>query len=271
MSIKHLLLAASMLFSLSIFSQELSFSSSDNPILGYYHLGMTAEETASQGYKIREATEVSDSMETLSQYLLDINSVPFDVSTAHTGYGIDYSGYEKYITGTLPLFFTGRTYFLDDKLVSMTIHSKISEDNEEFMCYMPASLNSQKSVPSNRCLFDVQKPAFHNLLVEKADGMVAYLSKKYGSPSKEYNISDAAPLKDDDVAMDNFKVQWYSLCEDAAILPLAEWQQGNMTILMGISSNATLFISFYDKEALSHANLDRYFKPSELTKAKVAW
>lgn len=270
MSIKPILLTASMLCSLSVFSQESSVNSS-NSILGYYHLGMTAEETALQGYKVKEATEVSDSTETLSQYLMDINGLSFDVSTAHTGYGIDYSAHEKYTAGTLPLFFTGRTYFLDDKLVSMTVCSKKSEDNEEFMCYIPAGLNSQKDLPSNRCLFDVQKPAFHNQLVGKADSMVAYLSKKYGSPSKEYNIPNVAPLKKDDVAMDNFKTLWYSLCEDAAILPRAEWQQDGMTILMGISSNATLFISFYDKETLSHANLDQYFKPAEPTKAKVAW
>lgn len=270
MSIKPILLAASMLCSLSVFSQESSVNSS-NSILGYYHLGMTAEETALQGYKVKEATEVSDSTETLSQYLMNINGVSFDVSTAHVGYGIDYSDYEKYTSEYLPLFFTGRTYFLDGKLVSMTIHSKISENNEEFMCYMPAGLNSQKAIPSNRSLFDVQKPEFHNQLVGKADSMVAYLSKKYGAPLKGYNIPNVDPLKEGKVAMDNFKMQWYSLCEDAAILPRAEWEQRGMTILMGISSNATLFISFYDKETLSHANLDQYFKPAEPTKAKVAW
>ncbi|ELX66124.1 hypothetical protein HMPREF0662_02621 [Prevotella nigrescens F0103] len=271
MNIKPFLLAASMLCSLAVFSQVPSVYSSDNSILGYYHLGMTAEETASQGYKVKEATEVSGSTETLSQYLMDINGVPFDVSTAHIGYGIDYSGYEKYTSEYLPLFFTGRTYFLDGKLISMTIHSKISEGNEEFMCYMPAGLNSQKTIPSNRSLFDVQKPEFHNQLVGKADSMVAYLSKKYGAPTKEYNIPNVDLLKEGAVAMDNFKAQWYSLCEDAAILPRAEWKQGNMTILMGISSNATLFISFYDHEALSHATLDQYFKSVKPTKAKVAW
>lgn len=271
MSIKPILLAASMLCSLSVFSQEPSVNSSDNPILGYYHLGMTAEETASQAYKVKEATEVSDPTETMSQYLMDINGVSFDVSTAHVGYGIDYSDYEKYTSAYLPLFFTGRTYFLDNKLVSMTIYSKISEDNEEFMCYMPAGLNSQKAIPSNRSLFDVQKPEFHNQLVGKADSMVAYLSKKYGTPSKEYNIPHVNPLEEAAVAMDNFKMQWYSLCEDAAILPRAEWEQRGMTILMGISSNATLFISFYDQGALSHAKLDQYFKPANPTKAKVTW
>lgn len=271
MSIKPILLAASMLCSLSVFSQESSVNSSDNSIFGYYHLGMTAEETVSQAYKVKEATEVSDPTETMSQYLMDINGVSFDVSTAHVGYGIDYADYEKYTSAYLPLFFTGRTYFLDNKLVSMTIYSKISEDNEEFMCYMPAGLNSQKNVPSDRCLFDVQKPEFHNQLVGKADSMVAYLSKKYGTPSKEYNIPHVNPLEEGAVAMDNFKMRWYSLCEDAALLPRAEWRQGDMTILMGISSNATLFISFYDQVALSHAKLDQYFKPAQPTKAKVAW
>jgi hypothetical protein len=271
MSIKHILLAASILFSLSVFSQESSGSVTDNPILGYYHLGMTIEETIAQGYKIREATEISDSPETLSQYQIDINGLSFDVSTAHIGDDIAYSNYEKYSSDCSPLFFTGRTYFLDDKLVSMTIQSKKSDDNEEFMCYMPAGLHTQKNIPTHRCLFDVQKPAFHNQLVGKADSMVSYLSSKYGTPSKLYNIPNVNPLKEGAVAMDNFNMQWYSLCEDAAILPRAEWKQGGMTILMGISSNATLFISFIDQESLSHANLDQYFRPAEPTKAKVVW
>ena len=65
MSIKPILLAASMLCSLSVFSQESSVNSSDNSIFGYYHLGMTAEETVSQAYKVKEATEVSDPTETM--------------------------------------------------------------------------------------------------------------------------------------------------------------------------------------------------------------
>jgi len=56
-----------------------------------------------------------------------------------------------------------------------------------------------------------------------------------------------------------------------AILPRAEWQQGNMKIVMGITSSGRIFISFLDEKALSHANLDEYFKQAEPTKAKVAW
>ena len=42
-------------------------------------------------------------------------------------------------------------------------------------------------------------------------------------------------------------------------------------IVTGITSSGRTFISFLDEKALSHANLDEYFKETQTTKAKVAW
>lgn len=274
MNIKPIVLAISLLTSLSGYSQDAIPDSADNPILGYYHLGMTLEEAISQDDKIRKNTEVPNfSGSVLSQYLMEINGINFDVDRAGTGAEIDHMGYENYGKETLPLYFTGGAYYLDGKLVSLTIKSaKTANDlDETFLCYMPASLYSQKNLPSNRCLFDVQKPEQHNKITNQADGLTSYLSKKYGTPLKENKIPLLLPLQKDDVAIDNFKVQWYSLCQGNAVLPRAEWHQGNMTIIMGISSDATLFISFLDEQALSHSNLDKYFKPAEPPKANATW
>lgn len=272
MNIKLIVLAISLLCPLQGYSQDAATDSTDNPILGYYHLGMSLEDAISQDDKIRKNTEVPDFSGSV-QYLMEINGINFDVDGAGFGAEIDYMGYKNYGEGTQPLYFTGGAYYLGGKLVSLTIKSAktANELEETFLCYMPASLYSQKNLPSNRRLFDVQKPEQHNKIVSQADGLTAYLSKKYGTPLKESKIPLLSPLQKDDVAIDNFKVQWYSLCQSNAVLPRAEWHQGKMTIIMGISSDATLFISFLDEQALSHSNLDRYFKPAEPTKANATW
>ena len=100
--------------------------------------------------------------------------------------------------------------------------------------------------------------------------LTAYLSKKYGAPTKETKLSLLPPLKEDEYVR-TFGEWWYLSCDVGAILSRAEWKQGNMKIVTGITSSGRIFISFLDEKALSHANLDEHFKGGQTTKAKVAW
>jgi hypothetical protein len=100
--------------------------------------------------------------------------------------------------------------------------------------------------------------------------LTAYLSKKYGAPTKETKLNLLPPLKEDEYVR-TFGEWWYLACDVGAILPRAEWKQGNMKIVTGITSSGRTFISFLDEKTLSHANLDEYFKEGQTTKAKVAW
>jgi len=100
--------------------------------------------------------------------------------------------------------------------------------------------------------------------------LTAYLSKKYGAPTKETKLNLLPPLKEDEYVR-TFGEWWYLSCDVGAILSQAEWKQDNMKIVTGITSSGRTFISFLDEKALSHANLDEYFKGGQTTKAKVAW
>lgn len=265
----HLLLL-SVLFSCIIFAQENSINKLQEPILGYYHLGMNYDEYWNQAQKMQKDTEVADSGSSLSKYLISINNITFDVTDLVSPPAfIGVHDYENYTKETLPLFFTGGSYCLENKLVSVTIETPNNE-NTNFLCYMPAGLYEQKDLPKNRCLFDVYNVEYHNQLVSLSENLKIYLSKKYGPPSKEYPIATLQPLGKDELDR-QLPVCWFSLCVSGAILPKAEWLSGNMKIIMGITNAATIFISFLDEMQLSHQNLDRIFAPAEQPKPKVEW
>lgn len=272
MNIKLIILAISLLSSLSCYSQAVIPDSTDKPILGYYHLGMSYEEHFNQASKMKETTEITNPNNSLSQYLIGIDGINFNAANTDVSSCLDISEYDyaNYSKETLPIYFTGKSYFLDGKLVSMTIQTPWQESDMRLPTYAASTIFITKKVPQNRCLLDVYHVNIHNNLIEQAEMLVSFLSKKYGTPTKEYTISKLEPLKQGETSC-AFPTQWYSLCQSNAVLPRAEWHQGKMTIIMGISSDATLFISFLDEQALSHSNLDRYFKPAEPTKANATW
>ena len=119
-------------------------------------------------------------------------------------------------------------------------------------------------------MYDIHNVEHHNSLVKQSNDLTAYLSQKYGAPTKEAKLNLLPPLKEDEYVR-TFGEWWYLVCDVGAILPRAEWKQGNMKIVTGITSSGRTFISFLDEKALSHANLDEYFKEGQTTKAKVAW
>ncbi len=272
MNIKLIVLAISLLFSLSSYSQDSAPDSTDNPILGYYHLGMSYEEHFNQASKMKAATEKTNPNNSPSQYLIGIDGINFNAASTDASSCLDISGfdYANYSKETLPIYFTGKSYFLDGKLVSMTIQTPWQEPDTGLPTYAASTIFITKKVPHNRCLLDVYDVDIHNKLIEQTEKLASFLSTKYGTPTKEYTISKLEALKQAETSC-AFPTQWYSLCKSNAVLPRAEWHQGNMTIIMGISSDATLFISFLDEQALSHSNLDKYFKPAEPTKANAAW
>ena len=272
MRIKHLLFVVSFLFSLPVLSQETGSISHTNPILGYYRLGMTGEEFLSQMYKMQSETELQDSSSFQTQYLIDVNGINFDMEGGNASICSDINAttYALYETDATPLFFIGGTYFLDGKLVSFTANALSLAGWDAALCYMRVESPLQENPHSTKAMYDIHNVELHNRLVKQSNDLTAYLSKKYGAPTKETKLNLLPPLKEDEYVR-TFGEWWYLACDVGAILPRAEWQQGNMKIVMGITSSGRLFISFLDEKALSHANLDEYFKQAEPTKAKVAW
>lgn len=258
------------LFSCATFAQENTADAHQEPILGYYHLGMDFDECWAANNKIKEATEIPDSTYgAQSQYLLSINGIAFNVDGIGIGSDIDDMEYGNYTKGTTPLYFTGKSYCLNGKLVSITVQNPYPDMNGNF-CYMPADLSLQKDLPKNQCRFDVNDIEMHNHLVTQTDTLMAHLSKKYGTPTKQYQIVKLVPLRKGEI-YHSYAAHWYSLCKEGAVLPRAEWQSGNMKIVMGITNSATIFISFFDDMQLSHQNLDRLFKPAEQVKPAAKW
>ena len=272
MRIKHLLFVASFLFSLPVLSQKTDSISHTNPILGYYRLGMTGEEFLSQMYKMQSETELQDSSSFQTQYLIDVNGINFDMEGGNASICSDINAttYALYETDATPLFFIGGTYFLDGKLVSFTANALSLAGWDAALCYMRVESPLQESPHSTKAMYDIHNVELHNRLVKQSNDLTAYLSKKYGAPTKEAKLNLLPPLKEDEYVR-TFGEWWYLACDVGAILPRAEWQQGNMKVVMGITSSGRIFISFLDEKALSHANLDEYFKQAEPTKAKVAW
>ena len=272
MRIKHLLFVASFLFSLPVLSQKTDSISHTNPILGYYRLGMTGEEFLSQMYKMQSETELQDSISFQTQYLIDVNGINFDMEggPASTCLDISATTYALYKSDATPLFFAGGTYFLDGKLVSFTANALSLAGWDAALCYMRVESPLQESPHSTKALYDIHNVELHNRLVKQSNDLTAYLSQKYGAPTKEAKLNLLPPLKEDEYVR-TFGEWWYLACDVGAILPRAEWKQGNMKIVTGITSSGRTFISFLDEKALSHANLDEYFKEGQTTKAKVAW
>lgn len=267
---RYCLLFLSVLFSYTMIAQNDSIKNQQEPILGYYHLGMDFDEYWSQLQKLKETTEIMDSTTLMAKYLISINGIAFNVENMGSpASDIGLLDYEGYSQGTLPLYFTGENYFLDGKLVSVTVNTPLPYTDGGF-CYMPASLSAQKNLPKNQHLFDVNKVELHNQLVTISEELLQYLSKKYGTPTKEYQIAKLESLRKNELYR-TFTPHWFSLCRSGAILPKAEWVSGNMKIIMGISSSATIFISFIDESALSHQHLDRLFKPTNQSKPTIEW
>ena len=272
MRIKHLLFVASFLFSLPVLSQKTDSISHTNPILGYYRLGMTGEEFLSQMYKMQSETELQDSISFQTQYLIDVNGINFDMEGGNASICSDINAttYALYETDATPLFFIGGTYFLDGKLVSFTANASSSIGWDAALCYMRVESSLQESPYPTKAMYDIHNVEHHNSLVKQSNDLTAYLSQKYGAPTKEAKLNLLPPLKEDEYVR-TFGEWWYLLCDVGAILPRAEWKQGNMKIVTGITSSGRTFISFLDEKALSHANLDEHFKEAQTTKAKVAW
>lgn len=267
---RYCLLILSVLFSCTAFAQENTVNNPQEPILGYYHLGMNFDEYWGQVQKMKEATEVTDTITSMSKYLISINGLAFNVDeTSSTAGDIGYLEYKDYTKGTLPLYFTDSNYFLENKLVSVTVKTPEPEMENGF-CYMLTGLYEQEHLPKNRCMFDVYNIELHNQLVSLTETLESYLSKKYGTPTKEYPIAKLQPL-DKGEPFRQFSAHWFSLCKSGAILPKAEWQTGNMKVIMGITNFATIFISFLDETLLSHQNLDRFFAPADQPRPKVEW
>jgi len=267
---RYSLLILSVLFSYTVFAQEDTGNKPQEPILGYYHLGMNFDEYWSQTQKKKEATEVTDSITLQSKYILSINGIGFDVDNIISpAADITASDNENYTKGTLPLFFTGHNYFLENKLVSVTVNTPVHEMENGF-CYMPAGLYEQQHLPKSQCMFDVYNIELHNQLVSLTETLESYLSKKYGTPTKKYPIAKLQPLRKKELFR-QLPVCWFNLCRSGAILPKAEWQTGNMKVIMGITNFATIFISFLDETLLSHQNLDRIFAPVEQPKSTAEW
>ena len=272
MRIKHLLFVASFLFSLPVLSQKTDSISHTNPILGYYRLGMTGEEFLSQMYKMQSETELQDSISFQTQYLIDVNGINFDMEggPASTCLDISATTYALYKSDATPLFFAGGTYFLDGKLVSFTANALSLAGWDAALCYMRVESSLQESPYPTKAMYDIHNVEHHNSLVKQSNDLTAYLSQKYGAPTKEAKLNLLPPLKEDEYVR-TFGEWWYLVCDVGAILPRAEWKQGNMKSVTGITSSGRTFISFLDEKALSHANLDEYFKEGQTTKAKVAW
>lgn len=259
----------SVLFSCTAFAQEDTANKPQEPILGYYHLGMSFDEYCSQAQKMKEATEVTDSTTMMSKYLISISGIAFDVSNLGFGVGIGILDYNNYTKDTLPLFFTGSDYMLEGKLVSVTVCTPYLDTHNGYS-YMPVGLYEQEHLPDNQCRYDALNVQEHNQLISLTEKLVTYLSKKYGTPIKEYPLAKLQPLRKDEIFR-QISAPWFILCESEAILPKAEWQSGNMKILMGITRSATIFISFFDDQQLSHQNLDRIFVPADSPKPAVEW
>ena len=252
---RYTLLILSVLFSCTVFAQEDTGNKPQEPILGYYQLGMNFDEYWSQTQKKKEATEVTDSITMLSKYILSINGIGFDVDNIISpAADITASDNENYTKGTSPLYFTDCDYFLET----------------EGFCYMPSPLYEQERLPKNQCLFDVHNVDQHNQLVSLTERLETYLSQKYGKPTKEYSIAKLQPLHQGELFR-QFSAHWFSLCKSGAILPKAEWQSGNMKVIMGITNSATIFISFLDEVSLSHQNLNRIFAPAKQPKPTAEW
>ena len=272
MRIKHRLFVVSFLFSLPVLSQETDSISHTYPILGYYRLGMTEEEFLSQMYKMQSETGLQDSISFQTQYLIDVNGINFDMDGGPASSCLDISATtcSLYKPDATPLYFAGGTYFLDGKLVSFTANASSSIGWDAALCYMRVESSLQESPYPTKAMYDIHNVEHHNSLVKQSNDLTAYLSKKYGAPTKENKLNLLPPLKEDEYVR-TFGEWWYLTCDVGAILSRAEWKQGNMKIVTGITSSGRTFISFLDEKALSHANLDEYFKQAEPTKAKVAW
>ena len=255
-----LFIVFSLFIALSVHSQETDTIPSQYPILGYYRLGMTYEGHYNQASKMKEECAMTDSIG-IARHLILINGVKFDmdctdVSSCHD---IGTMDFEQYSSNTSPIFFTGDSYFLDGKLVSITIKSLPSK--ESMMCYMPNFLSSM-DLPKNRAVFDISNTALHNKLINQANKLVIYLSGKYGKPIEEYEIKALSQ---------KYNAQWISLCSSGAFLPRAKWLSNGMEIVMGISSNGTISISFLDEKELSYSYLENYFKPIENEQKITTW
>ena len=262
-----LFIVFSLFIALSVHSQETDTIPSQYPILGYYRLGMTYDGHYNQASKMKEECSMKDSIG-IVRHLILINGIKFDmdctdVSSCHD---IGTMDFEQYSSNTSPIFFTGDSYFLDGKLVSITIKSLPSE--ESMMCYMPNFLSSM-DLPKNRAVFNISNAALHNKLINQANKLVIYLSGKYGKPIEEYEIK-ALSQKQNNTSQ-KYNTQWYSLCNSDASLPRAKWQSNGMEIVLGISSNSTVSISFLNEKALSYSNLEKYFKSTEREQKITTW
>lgn len=262
-----LFIVFSLFIALSVHSLETDTIPSQYPILGYYRLGMTYEGHYNQASKMKEECAMTDSIG-ITRHLILINGIKFDMDCTDVSSCLDICAMdlEKYSSHTSPMFFTGMSYFLDGRLVSITINSLPSEESS--ICYLPNYLSSM-GLPKNLFVFNISNAVFHNKLINQANKLVIYLSGKYGKPIEEYEIK-AFSQKQSNMSQE-YNAQWISLCYSGAFLPRAKWLSNGMEIVMGISSNGTISISFLDEKELSYSYLENYFKPIENEQKITTW
>lgn len=241
------------------------------PIFGQFSLGMDEKTFSERLDTMKAHNEVKKDKYglTLTEHEFKLGGWPFSID------GLSLSEIDNFWYGQIkeekynPIEFTNKDFTIDGKLVSITFWS--SDDVKENM-----GAFSDKDLPSSRdfkhkgiyIISDVK----HKALLKDMAPIKEVLTSKFGEPVVTQPAANPVTFAKGELFR-SIKTPHETVNKgvgnmyDSAI-PLYEWQQSNMRIVLGVRSIiGTPYITFYDSTQLNQQALDAKFgQPKEEAK-----
>lgn len=257
------------------------------PILGFFRLGMTESEFERQQDKILEQTAIYYKGHEIPNYYISIGGIPFDVSCVLNKIGVDLSNYKSSKNRYSLLFYTGdmygggggSSYFMEVKNGNDLANTNGTKSILVSMTF-PQAQRSGKTYGSYEAwhVENSEIPRYYyvgNLDIlrecsQRIDSLIEYLNGKFGDPVKTNKITVA---QGDGSYRQVLSPQVVDRGVNTALIPCAEWKQGEMTIVLGVDEKGCITLSFVDNHYLSREYLESILDQEKVPEQapRISW
>uniref|UniRef100_A0AB33JNG5 Uncharacterized protein n=1 Tax=Prevotella sp. GTC17262 TaxID=3236797 RepID=A0AB33JNG5_9BACT len=232
---------------------------SKKPILRTFTLGMTPEEFYSQQNALLEKYPQTPIDHMGTYYAVAIEGVRLNLETISKGAqditDIFNQCYVMEFEEDRPLYFCGSPYFIEGKLAALTIGGIRQPD-----VTIPYILFRNPTKPDAKEQLVCCDFKAHNRAIGQCRKLVEVFQKSFGTPIKTYDIPQM-PTQQTVGDQKELSVDYTKTYHSYAVIPFAEFRNGDMQVVIGINSTtATPFIMYYAPQMLAHKYLNEVFK-----------
>lgn len=245
------------------------------PIFGQFALGMD-EASFNEHLDSMKAHNIVKKEEyglTLTDYQFKLGGWPFSIYsfTLNEINSFWYGQFKE--EGFNAIGYTNNNFTIDGKLASITFWSE-DKSKENFGVF------SDKDSPSSRDFkhkgLYILSATKHNALLNNLSQLKEVLTSKFGQPmvthpaAQKVIFAKGQTMKSINSPHETITKGVGGLYDSA--IPMYEWQQGNMRIVLGVRAIiATPYITFYDSAQLNKETLDAKYANADQQPKELEW